>query len=66
MVHGSDYDKFEITWERRRHAWEHLEAPATSLEAPRITVKQSGKNDIYGNIAGAPGNHSYYSLFNDF
>jgi len=44
-----------------------LGAPATSRGAPRITVEQSGKNDIfYGNAAGAPGNHSYYLLFNDF
>jgi hypothetical protein len=40
--------------------------PAKSLEAPRITVKQSGKNVIFGNIAGVHGNHSYYLLFNDF
>jgi hypothetical protein len=38
----------------------------TNLEGPRITVKKSGKNDIFGNIAGVPGNHGYFSLFNDF
>jgi len=44
-----------------------LGAPATSLGAPRITVEQSGKNNIsFGNAAGAPGNHSYYILFNDY
>ena len=43
-----------------------LGAQATSLEAPRITVKQSGKNDIFRNIADAPGNHSYYLLFSDY
>jgi hypothetical protein len=45
--------------------WEHLEAPATSLGAPRITVEQSRKNIFFGNAAGAPGNHSYYLSFND-
>ena len=31
--------------------------------APRITVEQSGKNNIvFGNAAGAPGNHSYYFI----
>jgi hypothetical protein len=52
----------------------HLGAPATSLGAlmtslgaPRITVEQSGKNNIFfGNAAGASGNHSYYLSFNDF
>jgi hypothetical protein len=43
-----------------------LGMPAMSLEALGITVKQSGKNNIIGNIAGAPGNHSCYSLFHDF
>jgi len=44
-----------------------LGAPMTSLGAPRITVKQSGKNDIFfGNVAGEPGNHSYYLSFNNF
>ena len=62
------------TWERRRQGWEHrqqawkllgapatiLGAPATSLGAPRITLAQSGRNNIlFGNTAGAPGNHSY-------
>jgi len=42
-------------------AMKSLEAPTTSLGAPRITVKQSGKHNIFfGNVAGAPGNHSYY------
>jgi hypothetical protein len=44
-----------------------LGALMTSLGAPRITVKQSEKNEIFfGNIAVAPGNHSYYVSFNDF
>jgi hypothetical protein len=42
-----------------------LGAPATSLGAPRITVEQSGKNNVFGNAAGAPGYHSYYLSFND-
>jgi len=50
----------QSNWERRRQAWEHLGAlvtnlrvPATSLRAPRITVEQSGKNNIFfGNAAG--------------
>jgi hypothetical protein len=39
-----------------------------NLGAPRITVEQSGNNNIFfGNAAGgAPGNHSYNLLFNDF
>jgi len=41
-----------------------LGVPATNLGAPRITVEQFGKN-ILVNAAGAPGNHSYYSSFND-
>jgi len=46
---------------------ESLGAPTTSLGAPRITVEQSGKNNVFfGNAAGAPGNHSYYQSFNDF
>ena len=36
-----------------------LGAPATSQGAPQIIVDQSGKN-IFGNAAGALGNHSYY------
>jgi len=69
-VPGNDCDKFEITWERgqqvwerQRRGWEHLGAPGaspgapvTSLGSPRITVKQSGKDAICGNVAGAPGN----------
>jgi hypothetical protein len=43
-----------------------LRAPATSLEAPRITVEQSGQNfNFFGNATGAHGNHSYYISFND-
>jgi hypothetical protein len=42
-------------------------APATSLGAPRMTVEQSGKNNIFfQTAAGAPGNYSYYISFNDF
>jgi len=41
-----------------------LRASVTSLEAPQIIVQQSRKN-IFGNAAGAPGNHSYYSSFNN-
>ena len=43
-----------------------LGEPATSLRASRITVEQSGKNNIFfGNAAGVPGNLSYYILFNN-
>jgi hypothetical protein len=43
-----------------------LGAPTKCLGAPRITGMQSGKNDIFfGNVAGAPGNHSYYLSFNN-
>jgi len=41
-----------------RRTWKHL-------GARWITVVQSGKN-IFGNAAGAPGNHSYYLSFNNF
>jgi len=71
---GCTWPHLPQSWVRRGHSWEHLGmpttslgAPATCLEAPRITVEQSGKNIIFfGNAAGAPGNHSYYLLFNDF
>jgi len=43
-----------------------LGAPVTCLGALQITVEQSGKNIICGNTAGAPRNHSYYLLFNNF
>jgi hypothetical protein len=37
------------------------------LRVPRITVQQSADTNIlFGNISGAPGNHSYYLSFNDF
>jgi len=67
-------------WECQRQVPEYLGAPATELGAPatnlgalatsrgvsRITVEQSGKNNIFfGNATGAPGNHSYYLSFND-
>jgi len=67
--------------ENFRNTWEHLGALATSLGtpvtslgapaailgAPRITVEQSGNNIIFfGNVAGAPGNNSYYLSFNDY
>jgi hypothetical protein len=41
-------------------------APATCLGAHRITGEQSGKNNnFFGNADGAPGNNTYYLLFND-
>ena len=44
-----------------------LRVPARSLGVPRITVEQSGKNNIcFGNAAGAPGNHSHCISFNNF
>jgi hypothetical protein len=64
---GSADDKPEGTWERRLQAWEHLEGPATSLGAPRITVEQSRKNNFFlGNAADSPRNHRYFLSFNDF
>jgi len=66
-------ENFGCTWERLGAPVTSLGAPttslgtpATTLGAPRITVEQSGKNIFFGNAAGAPGNHSYYSSFNDF
>ena len=57
----------QSNWERRWQAWEHLGAPAISLGSLRITIEQSGKNNVFfGNAAGAPGNHSYYLSFNNF
>ena len=43
-----------------------LGARATTLGAARITVEQSGKNISSRNGAAGPGNHSYYSSFNEF
>jgi len=73
-------ENFGCTWEHLGTPATSLGAPATSLGAPttslgapaiilgapRITVEQSGKDIFFGNTAGAPGNHSYYSSFNDF
>ena len=69
----SNWKLWQQAWERQQQAQKHLEvtatnlgAPATCQGAPRITVEQSGKNNIFfGNAAGAPGNHSYYLSFND-
>jgi len=71
---GSTWESRRHDWECRRQAWEHLGAQMTSLGAPvknlgapGITVEQSGRNNIFfGNTAAAPGNHSYYLLFNNF
>jgi len=42
-----------------------LGALETSQGALRITVEESGNNNIFfGNAAGAPANHSYYLSFN--
>jgi len=61
----------QCTGENFGCTWEDSRAPATSmgvlvatLGAPRITVKQSGKN-IIRNTTVAPGNHIYYLSFND-
>jgi hypothetical protein len=63
---GSVKYKPESTWEHLRAPATNLGAQATCLGAPRITVEQSGKNNIFlGNAAGAPGNHRYYLSFND-
>jgi len=44
----------------------NLGAMETSLGAPQITVKQSGKYNIFfGNAAAVPGNCSYYLSSND-
>jgi len=59
-------ENIRCTWERLGVPATSLIMPATTLGAPRITVEQSGKNIFFGNAAGAPGNHSYYSSFNDF
>jgi len=60
-------ENFGSTAEHRRAPATSLGALTTSLGAPRITVEQSVKNIIvFGNAAGAPGNHSYYLSFNDF
>jgi hypothetical protein len=73
-VYWTDAVAFRCTWEhlgapvtRLGTPTTSLDAPATSLGSPRITVEQSGRNNIFfGNTAGAPGNHSYYLSFNDF
>jgi hypothetical protein len=54
------------TWDHLQVLATSLDAPVTSLGAPRITVEQSGKNIIFfGNAASAPGNYNYYLLSND-
>jgi len=41
-----------------------LGVTVTCRRAPRITVEQSGKNNIFfGNAAGVPGNYSYWIQF---
>ena len=73
-VYWTDPVAFKSTWEHLGALATRLGAPTTSLEAPvtslgaaRITVEQSGRNNIFlGNTAGAPGNHSYYLSFNNF
>ena len=58
---GSTWEHRRQAWKRRGQSWQHLGAPATrlgapatGLGAPRITVEQSGKNNIFfGNAAGA-------------
>jgi len=58
---------FRCIWEHLGAPTTSLGAPATSLGAPQITAEQSGRNNIlFGNAAGAPGNHSYYFSFNNF
>jgi len=39
---------------------------ATSLGAARIAAEQSANDILFGNTAGAPGNHCYYLSFNNF
>jgi len=57
----------ESVWEHRWQLWEHLDGPATILEAPWITDQLSGTNNIFfWNAAGAPGNHCYYLSFHNF
>jgi len=71
-------ENFGCTWEHPAGLATKLGAPATglgapttslgvlatSLGAPRITAEQSGKTIFFGHTASAPGNHSYYVLFN--
>ena len=66
-VDWTDAVAFRCTWEHLGAPTTSLGAPATSLGACRITVEQSGRNNIFfGNAASVPGNHSYYLSFNDF
>jgi len=66
-------ENFGCTWEHLGVLVTSLGVPtrslgalATCLGASRITVEQSGQNKIFfGNAAGAPGNHTYYLLFNN-
>jgi len=51
-VYWTDVVAFTCTWEHLGARW--------------ITVEQSGKNILFRNAAGAPGNHSYYLSFNNF
>jgi len=44
-----------------------LAAPGIGLGGPQITEEKSKKmNNLFGNAAGAPANHSDYLVFNDF
>jgi len=61
----STRENFGCTWEHVGAPVTSLGAPVTSLGASRITVEQYGKNNIFGDAAGAPGNHSYYLSSND-
>ena len=73
-VDWADAVAFRCTWEhlgapetRLGAPTTSLGAPAASLGSPRITVEQSGRNNIFfGNAAGASGNYSYNLSFNDF
>ena len=60
-------ENFGCTWEHLGVPTTSLGAQATSWGAPRITVQQSGKKNLFfGIAAGARGNHRYYLSFNDF
>jgi hypothetical protein len=53
---------------RGQVSWTDVVAMRSTCEhlgARSITVEHSGKDIFFGNVAGAPGNHSYYLSSND-
>jgi len=61
-VTGSADNKTGRTWEHRRQTWERRRPAGSTSNHSRAVWG----NIFFGNAAGAPGNDTYYILFNDF